>query len=102
MMWRRGRNGANPGMVPPQNRGSSGRGSRGVLSGSSGGSRSRHDGNNGGRSSDDIMRDRLGASSRGRRRLPHSWPEVMPSVRLHHGRVGEGEEMERMGGIKVS
>ena len=46
-MWRRGRNGANLGMVPPWGRGSSNRGGthgRNVLSGGSGGCMSRHDG----------------------------------------------------------
>ena len=37
-----------------------------------------------------------------RRRLPHSWPEAVSSVRLHHGWVGDGEEMEKMGGREVS
>ena len=35
----------------------------------------------------------------GRRRLPHSGPEVVSSARLHHGWVREGEEMERLRGI---
>ena len=46
-MWRGGRNGPNPGMVPPWGRGSSSRGrtdGRNVLSDGSGGCRSRHSG----------------------------------------------------------
>ena len=55
-MWQRGRNGTNSGMVPPWGRGSSSRGrtyGRNVLSGSSGGYMSRHDGGSGGHSGDD-------------------------------------------------
>ena len=36
----------------------------------------------------------------GRRRLLHSGPEAMSSACLHHGWVGEGEEMESMGGFR--
>ena len=103
-MWRRGRNGANPGMVPPRNRGSGSRSTRDVLS--SNGGRSRHSGSGDCRSSSGCSgggrRARVRASGKGRRRLPHSGPNVVPSARLHHGWVGEGEEMERMGGRKVS
>ena len=97
-MWRRGRNRANPGVVPPRNRGSDGR-SRDVLSGGSGNGGSRH-GDSG--SSGGSGKTRVGASGRGRRRLTHSRPKVMPSTRLHHNWAGEGVEMERMGGRKVS
>ena len=41
---------------------------------------------------------RVGATGRGRRIFPHSGPKVVSSTRLHHSWVGEGEEMERMGG----
>ena len=127
-MWRRGRNGANPGMVPPRGRGSDRRSrthGRDSLSGGSdrirhnddnnGGYRSRHGGgSNGGcrsmhggdssgcRSSGGGSRATVGVVDRGRRRLPHSGPKVVSSARLHYGLVGEGEEMERMGEEEVS
>ena len=87
-------------MVPPWGRGSS-RGrthGRNVLSGSSGGCRSRHgdgssgghDDNNGGwRCSGGGSRAQVGAAGRGKRRLPHSRPEAMSSACLYHG--GDGE-----------
>ena len=34
--------------------------------------------------------------------MPHSGPEAVSSALLHHGWVGEGEEMEKMGGGEVS
>ena len=103
-MWQRGRNGANPGMVPPWGRGSSSRGrthGRNVLSSGSGDYMSRHGGGDSGGHYDDNNRAWVGASDRGRRRLPHSRPEAVSSARLHHGWVGKGEEMERMGGREV-
>ena len=117
-MWRRWGNGANPSMVPPRGRGSDIRSrthGRDALSGGSSGSRSRHgddsgsgcacrsrhgNGSSGCRSSGD--RARVRDAGKGRRRLPHSGLEAMSSERLHHGWVGEGEEMERMGGGEVS
>ena len=36
------------------------------------------------------------------RRLSHFGLEVVSSACLHHGWVGEGEEMERIGGEEVS
>ena len=108
-MWWRGRNGANLGMVPHWGRGSSSRGrtyGRNVLSGGSGGGRSRHGGcgSGGGRSRHGGSGSgaRVGAAGRGRRRLPHFRPEAVSSACLHHGCAGEGEEMEMMGGGEVS
>ena len=111
-MWGRGRNRANPGVVPAWGRDSSSRGrthGRNVLSGD----RRRHGGSDsgGGRSSGGSgswrysgggSRARVGSAGRGRRRLPHSGPEAVSSAHLHHGWTGEGEEMERMGGGEVS
>ena len=106
-MWRRGRNGANPGMVLPWNKGSGIRSrtyGRDVLNGGSG--KSRHDGSgcckSGSGSSGGGRRARVGAAGRGRRRLPHSRLEAVSSALNHHGWVGEGEDIERMGGRKVS
>ena len=99
MYLRRGRNGANPGIVPPRGRGSDSRSrthGRDALSGGSGDGRSRHGG--GSRSSGGGSRAWVGAAGRRRRRLPHSGPEAVSSARLQHGWVGEGEEMERMEG----
>ena len=45
---------------------------------------------------------RVGAADKGRRRLPHLGLEAVSSTRPDHGWVREGEEMERMGGRKVS
>ena len=47
-------------------------------------------------------RARVGAVGRGRRILSHSGSESMSSACLHHGWVGEGEEMERRGGGEIS
>ena len=66
--------------------------------GSGGGCRSRHDGGSSGCRS----RARVGATGMGRRRLPQSGLEAVSSARLQNGWVGEGEEMERMGGGEVS
>ena len=100
-MRRKGRNGAKLGMVPPRGRGSGSRSrtyDRDALSGGSGGCRSKHSGDNRGcKSNDSGSRARVGAAGRGRRRLPHSGPDVVSSACLHHGWVGEGEEMERRG-----
>ena len=82
-------------MVPPWGKGSSSRGrthDRNVLSGGSGGCRSRGGGS----------RAWVGAAGRGRRRPPHSGLKVVSFALLHHGWAGEGEEMERMGGREVS
>ena len=54
------------------------------------------------KSSGGRSRTRVGAAGRGRRRLSHSGPEAVSSTLLHHGWVGEGEGMERMGGGEVS
>ena len=104
-------------MVPPQGRGSDRRSrthSKDALSGGSGGNRSQHSGCSGGgsrrkndggsissKSNDVRSRARVGAAGRGRRRLSHSGWNVVSSVRLHHGWVGEVEEMERMAGGEV-
>ena len=104
-MWRRGRNGANPGMVPPWGRGSSSRGrthGRNILSSGSGSYMSRHGGGCSGGHGDDDNKAWVGASGRGRRRVPHYGPEAVSFTRLHHGCVGEGGEKERMGGREVS
>ena len=90
-MWRRGRNGANPGMVPPRNRGSDIRSrthGRDVLNGGSGS-----------RSGDGGRRARVRATGRGRRRLPHFGPEAVSSAHLHHGWVREGEDGRKKGFI---
>ena len=103
-MWRKGRNGANLGMVPHWGRGSNSRGrthGRNALSGDSGGCRSRHGGGGGGGHDGGGSRAWVGARRRGRRRLPHSGPEAMSFAHLHHVWAGEGEEMERLGGREV-
>ena len=94
-------------MVPPWDRGSNSRGrthGKNALSGGSGGYKSRHgDGGSGGwRCSSDDIRAWVGATDRGRRRVPHSRPEAVSSARLHHGCAVEGEEMERLRGREVS
>ena len=48
--------------------------------------------------SDGRIRAGVGPASRGRRTAAHLGPEVMPSACLNHAWVGEGKEMERMGG----
>ena len=117
-MWRRGRNRANPGMVPPRGKGSDNRSrthGRDALSGDSGdgrsqnggcsggGCKSRHDGGSKGWGRiGEGSRARVGVTGRERRQLLHSRLEVVSSARLHHGCVGEGEEMERRGGGEVS
>ena len=91
-MWWRGGNGANPGMVPPRGSGSRSRThGRDLLNGS--GSMGYWSGGGG-------MMARVGASGRGRRRLPHPGPEAVSSARLDHGWVREGEEMESKKGFK--
>ena len=89
----RGRNRANPDMVPMWGRSNSNRGlgSDSILYRTHGRTALGSD-NGGGR------RARVGTVSRGRRRLPHSKPEAVSSARLHHGWPGEEEEMERRGG----
>ena len=97
-------------MVPPRGRGSDSRRrthGRDALSGggrirhgcdSGDGFRSRHDDDSSGsRISDGGSKAMVRATGRGRRRLLHYGKEVVSSTRLHHGWVGEGEEMERMG-----
>ena len=49
-----------------------------------------------------ATRPGLEPPAQGRRRRPHSGPETVSSVRLHHGWAGEGEDMERLGGREVS
>ena len=113
MIWWKGRNEANPGMVPPRGKGSDNRSKThggDALSGGSGcgriqhagesgsKSRSKHGGNSSGcKSRGDGSKARVGAASKGRRRLPHSGLEAVSSTHLHHGWVGEGAEMERRG-----
>ena len=109
-MWQKGRNGANPSMVPPWGKGSSSRSrthGRDALSGGNcGGGGSRHGGggswhDSGGSGS---CRSKHGDDnngyrrSRGRRILPHFGPKAVSYAHFHHGWVGEGEKMERMGG----
>ena len=89
MRWR---NGANPGMVPPRGRGSDSRSRTHGKDALSGGSKS----------SGGWSRAVVGAVDRGRRRLPHSGSKVVSFACLHHGWVGEGEEMERRGGREIS
>ena len=55
-------------------------------------------GSRGCKSSDGGSRARVGATGRGRRKLPHSGSEAVSSMHLHHGWIGEGEEMEMRGG----
>ena len=114
-MRRRGRNGANPGMVPPRGRGNASRirtHGRDALSGDSGssggckskhddGSRSRHDGRNRGcRSSGSRSRARVGAVGRGRRIFPHSRSEAVSSARLLGWRRRRDGEEGKMGDFK--
>ena len=96
-------------MVPPRSKGNGNRSRThggDALSGGSGGDRSRHGGDIGcgcrSRHDDGSSGCRNGAVGRGRRRLSHSGPKDVSFMCLHHGWVGEGEEMERMGGGKVS
>ena len=102
-MWGRGRNRANPGIVPVWGRSSSNRGlgsginlciTHGMtaLGSGSGGARSRHGGND---RNGDGRRARVGPVGRGRRRLPHYGQEAVSSTRLHHGWAGEEEDGRR-------
>ena len=96
-------------MVPPRGKGN---GSRSrthggdALSGGSGSDRIRHSGDIGGgcrsKHDDDSSGCRNGAVGRGMRRLSHTGPKALSFTRLHHGWVGKGEEVERMGGGEVS
>ena len=113
-MWGRGRNRANPGMVPTWGRSSSNRGmgsssslyrthNRTALGSSRGGDGGRRghnsycgSGGEGRHSSGDSGRARVGPPGRGRRGAAHLRSEAVSFVRLHHDWAREGEE--RMGG----
>ena len=45
-----------------------------------------------------MIRAGVGPASRGRRRVAHPGPEVVPSACLNHAWAGEGKEMERVRG----
>ena len=100
-MWGRGRNKANPGMVPPWGRSSSNKGmesssslyrTHGKIALGNGGGGSRR-----GHSSGDGGRAKVGPADRGRRGAAHPRSEALSSARLHHGYAREGDDMERMG-----
>ena len=90
-MWGKGRNRANPGMVPAWGRSSSNRGMGSSSSlyrthgrtalGSGGGG----DGSGGGRCSSGGCRAKVGPAGRGRRGAAHLRSEALSSARLHHG-----------------
>ena len=97
-MWRRGRNRANPGMVPAWGKSSSNRGmgsnnslcrTHGGTALGSGGSRRGHNsgggGSDGGRRSCGGGRSRVGLADRGRRGVTHPRFGVVSFARLHHG-----------------
>ena len=114
-MWGRGRNRANPGMVPAWGSSSSNKGmgssnnlyrthGRTALGSGRGGSGSRRGHNSGGggsgggrSSSGGGGRAMVGPASRGRRGAAHLRSEAVSFARLHHGWAREEEEMEKMG-----